>query len=113
MRQVARRDAAATRPAPHPRAAKESACGCAGIFNAPFALESYLAVFEQENALDAFEGFASLHGARFYGLPVNEETITLEKRNCTVPEKIATEAAELVPFHAGELLGWRFAGAGG
>ncbi len=99
-----------TDSAPHAREAKESACGCAGIFNAPFALESYLAVFEEEDALDKFEGFASRHGPAFYGLPVNEETVTLERAECTVPDSIDVGAAELIPFHAGETLRWRFAG---
>jgi dihydroorotase len=92
-----------TDSAPHTRAAKESACGCAGIFNAPFALESYLAVFEAEGALDRFEGFASEHGPRFYGLPLNEGTVTLAREPCEVPD----ELAGLVPFHAGEMLGWK------
>lgn len=95
-----------TDSAPHTRETKESACGCAGIFNAPFALESYLAVFEAESALDRFEGFASLHGPAFYGLPVNESTITLEKRNCTVPATIMANGEHVVPFHADETLGW-------
>ncbi len=97
-----------TDSAPHTRDAKESACGCAGIFNAPFALESYLAVFEAEGALEHFEGFASLHGPAFYGLPVNEDTITLEKRDCDVPETIPAGREDLVPFHAGQMLGWAF-----
>ena len=67
-----------TDSAPHPIGAKQSGCGCAGIFSAVFALESYLAVFEEEDALDRFEAFASLNGARFYGLAPNEERITLE-----------------------------------
>ena len=95
-----------TDSAPHAREAKESACGCAGIFNAPFALESYAAVFEEEGALDKFEAFASINGARFYGLPVNEETVTLERVDNEVPGEIDG----LVPFHAGETLRWRFAG---
>ena len=95
-----------TDSAPHAREAKESACGCAGIFNAPFALESYAAVFEEEGALDRFEAFASENGPRFYGLPLNEGAVTLEKAEAEVPASIA----ELVPFHAGETLGWRFAG---
>ena len=95
-----------TDTAPHSREAKESACGCAGIFNAPFALESYLAVFEAEGALDRFEGFASEHGARFYGLPLNEGTVTLER----APVEVPPEIAGIVPFHAGETLAWRFAG---
>ena len=98
-----------TDSAPHDREAKESACGCAGIFNAPFALESYLTVFEDEGALDHFEGFASLHGPAFYGLPVNEETVTLERAECAVPSSIDLGIAELVPFHAGEVLRWRLA----
>jgi len=92
-----------TDSAPHPREAKESACGCAGIYNAPYALESYAAVFEAENALDKLEAFASEHGPRFYGLPLNDGTVTLARRPTPVPERIAG----LVPFHAGETLGWQ------
>jgi dihydroorotase len=95
-----------TDSAPHARSAKESACGCAGIFNAPYALEGYAAVFEEEDALDRFEGFASEHGANFYGLPLNEGTVTLERVEQIVPD----EVAGLVPFHSGETLRWRFAG---
>ena len=95
-----------TDSAPHAREAKESACGCAGIFNAPFALESYASVFEEENALDRFEGFASEHGAAFYGLPLNDGSVTLERRETPVP----AELEGVVPFHAGETLRWRFAG---
>jgi dihydroorotase len=95
-----------TDSAPHAREAKESACGCAGIFNAPFALESYATVFEEEGALDRLEAFASLNGARFYGLPVNDGTVSLERADVQVPDEIAG----LVPFHAGETLRWRFAG---
>jgi dihydroorotase len=92
-----------TDSAPHARGAKESSCGCAGIFNAPFALESYATVFEEEDALDRFEAFASEHGARFYGLALNEGTITLERA-----EHLVTEEVEgVVPFQAGETLGWR------
>ncbi|MCY7280618.1 MAG: dihydroorotase [Sphingomonas bacterium] len=93
-----------TDSAPHSRDAKESACGCAGIFNAPFALESYATVFDEEGALDLLEGFASEHGPRFYGLPLNHGTVTLERSSSQVPEAIDG----LVPFHAGQLLGWRF-----
>ena len=96
-----------TDSAPHPRGAKESACGCAGIFNAPFALESYAAAFDEEGALDRLEGFASEHGARFYGLPLNEGKVVLERCDQLVPE----ELAGLVPFHAGESLRWRLAAA--
>ncbi len=98
-----------TDSAPHLRPAKESACGCAGIFNAPYALESYLAVFDAENALDRFEGFASLHGPAFYGLPANEETVTLERVPFSVPDALELVGEEIVPFHAGQTLGWRMA----
>ena len=82
----------------------ESACGCAGIFNAPFALESYATVFEEDEALDKLEAFASVNGPNFYGLPLNDGTITLERRDVEVPQ----EVDGLVPFHAGETLRWKF-----
>ena len=96
-----------TDSAPHAVGAKENACGCAGIFNAPYALESYVTVFDEENALDKFEGFASLNGPRFYGLPVNEETVTLERADVAVPERIDANGTAIVPFHAATTLGWR------
>lgn len=96
-----------TDTAPHAVAAKETVCGCAGIFNAPFALESYLAVFEEEGALDRFEQFASLAGPAFYRLPVNSGTITLENTPTSVPAVIDANGTAIVPFHAGETLGWR------
>ena len=99
-----------TDSAPHPRNAKESGCGCAGIFNAPYALESYAAVFEEEDALDKLEGFASGHGARFYGLPLNEGTITLERTENDVPDRLGLGEIDLIPFHAGQTLNWTFAG---
>jgi dihydroorotase len=95
-----------TDSAPHSVAAKESACGCAGIFNAPYAIESYTAVFDEESALDKLEGFASLHGPAFYGLPVNEGTVTLHRKLADVPAALSQGKASLVPFHAGETLGW-------
>ena len=94
-----------TDSAPHARSAKESACGCAGIFNAPYALESYATVFDEEGALDRFEAFASENGPRFYGLPLNEGKVTLERKPCAVPSALG----ELVPFHAGDTLGWTLA----
>ncbi len=94
-----------TDSAPHAVEAKEASCGCAGIFNAPFALESYAVVFDEEGALDKFEGFASEHGPRFYGLPLNEGSVTLQRAASAVPDRVAG----LVPFHAGEQLGFRFA----
>ena len=94
-----------TDSAPHSVEAKEASCGCAGIFNAPFALESYAMVFDEEGALDRFEGFASEHGPRFYGLPLNEGQVTLERAVVAVPERVAG----LVPFHGGATIGWRLA----
>ena len=96
-----------TDSAPHDRAAKESACGCAGIFNAPFALESYLAVFEEEGAINRFEGFASLHGPDFYGLPRNGTQVTLVREPHVVPDSIDAAGTPVVPFHAGETLDWK------
>ncbi|QHL91214.1 dihydroorotase [Sphingomonas changnyeongensis] len=99
-----------TDSAPHEIHAKESSCGCAGIFNAPYALESYATVFEEEGALDKLEGFASEHGPRFYGLPLNEGQITLERAPQTVPDSLPAGGDHVVPFHAGETLRWRFVG---
>ncbi len=96
-----------TDTAPHEIHRKEMDCGCAGIFNAPYALESYAAVFDEEGALDSLEGFASEHGPRFYGLPLNEGTVTLERIQTKVPAHCEHGGIKLVPFHAGETLGWR------
>lgn len=96
-----------TDTAPHAIADKESPCGCAGIFSAPVALESYAKVFDEEGALERLEGFASEHGPRFYGLPLNEGTVTLERRAWTVPELVEAGALRIRPFHAGEKLDWR------
>ena len=99
-----------TDSAPHEVHAKESACGCAGIFNAPFALESYAAVFDEEGALDKLEGFASENGPNFYGLPLNQGTVTLQRSKTMVPEKIDAGGTSIVPFHAGQELGWQIVG---
>jgi dihydroorotase len=101
-----------TDSAPHPRHAKESACGCAGIYNAPYAIESYAAVFEAQGCLERLEAFASDFGPRFYGLPPNESHILLVRDSHTVPLRLhrndaAGTAINLVPFHAGEQLHWR------
>ena len=96
-----------TDSAPHEIHAKQSACGCAGIFNAPYALESYATVFDEEGALDRLEGFASLHGANFYGLPVNEAMVSLQRSEFQVPDDIETAGSRLVPFHAGAIMKWR------
>jgi len=99
-----------TDTAPHTTDAKEAACGCAGIFNAPFALESYAAVFEEENALDKFEAFASEHGPRFYNLPLNTGQVTLERIETVIPAFIEAGDARISPFHARETLNWRMTG---
>jgi dihydroorotase len=97
-----------TDSAPHARHAKESACGCAGIFNAPVALEAYATVFEHVGALDKLEAFASQNGPGFYGLPLNESTVTLERRPMQVPDSLGLGDIELVPFLAGSELQWTF-----
>lgn len=101
-----------TDSAPHVVGAKESGCGCAGIFNAPFALEAYIRVFDEEDALGRFEGFASEHGARFYGLPLNEGQVTLVRDAVVVPDRIGEGDTAVVPFMAGETVGWRFERSG-
>ena len=95
-----------TDTAPHTIDAKESACGCAGIFNAPYAMESYAKTFEEEGALNKLEGFASEHGPRFYGLPLNEDQITLTRKENVVPESLDVANNRIIPFHAGETLAW-------
>ena len=102
-----------TDSAPHAVGAKESACGCAGIFNAPFAIESYARTFEEEEALHHLEAFASENGPRFYGLPLNEDRIRLDRVAHQVPEMMIAADTEVVPFHAGQTLGWKFAGLAG
>ncbi|MEO6749016.1 MAG: dihydroorotase [Casimicrobiaceae bacterium] len=98
-----------TDSAPHPRHAKESACGCAGCYSAPAALELYAEVFDAAGALDALEGFASFHGADFYGLPRNTDSITLRRENWQVPAQCALGPDSVVPLCAGETLAWRAA----
>ncbi|MEK7246378.1 MAG: dihydroorotase, partial [Pseudomonadota bacterium] len=97
-----------TDSAPHPRARKESDSGCAGIFNAPAALEAYAQVFAEEGALAKLEAFASLNGPAFYRLPVNEGRLTLMQGETRIPEEIpAGDGDTLRPFLAGQTLGWR------
>lgn len=93
-----------TDSAPHSRLAKESACGCAGIYTAHAAVEIYAEVFEQAGALDRLEAFASFHGADFYRMPRNEETITLEDRHWVVAEEVCFGAEAGIPFRAGEMI---------
>lgn len=99
-----------TDSAPHVVTAKESACGCAGIFNAPTAIEVYAQVFEEEGALDKLEGFASWHGPAFYGLPTNERKIVLERGATDVPGDVTVGRESVIPFLAGTSLSWRFLG---
>ena len=94
-----------TDTAPHAIGAKESACGCAGIFCAPHALEAYAKVFEEEGALDKLEGFASVFGPRFYDLPLNEGTVTLTRSGVDVPERLNL-AETVIPFHSGARREW-------
>lgn len=96
-----------TDSAPHTRLRKEASCGCAGCFNAPTALGAYATVFEEINALEHLEAFCSLNGPRFYGLPVNEETITLVREESRVMESIALGDDSIIPFLAGETVRWR------
>ena len=95
-----------TDSAPHARHLKENACGCAGIFSAPAGIELYAEVFEQAGALAKLEGFASFHGADFYGLPRNTGKLTLVKKPWSPPGSYRFGDAELVPFRAGEEIAW-------
>lgn len=96
-----------TDSAPHGREAKESACGCAGIYSAHAGIEFYAEVFDEAGVLDRLEDFASRRGPAFYGLPVNEGTITLEKKALPVPESIPFGTDVLVPLRAGGEVAWR------
>jgi dihydroorotase len=99
-----------TDSAPHPVSAKETNCGCAGIFNAPTAMELYASVFDEEGALDRLEAFASLNGPAFYGLPPNEDKVTLLRQLQTLISEIQVEGDDEVvhPFLGGEPLTWCF-----
>ncbi|HWG69052.1 MAG TPA: dihydroorotase [Steroidobacteraceae bacterium] len=99
-----------TDSAPHERAAKQSACGCAGMFTAHAALELYAEAFESAGRLDRLEAFAGHFGADFYGLPRHEDKITLIKESWTPPETYDFGDGELVPYRAGEPVAWRLAG---
>ena len=96
-----------TDSAPHARTKKEAACGCAGIYSAHAAIELYAEIFDKAQALDKLEGFASVHGAAFYGLPVNQTTVTLEKKDWRVPEILGEGDDAIVPLRAGETLSWQ------
>jgi len=96
-----------TDSAPHAQHAKEAACGCAGCYTAFAAIELYAEAFEQRNALDKLEGFASLNGPRFYGLPANTDRITLVREDWTAPASLPFGELTVIPLRAGETLRWR------
>lgn len=96
-----------TDSAPHVKPSKETACGCAGIYTAPAALELYAEVFDSCGALDKLEGFASLHGPDFYGLPRNTGHITLIRQDWTMPADYPLADSVVIPIRAGETLAWR------
>jgi dihydroorotase len=98
-----------TDSAPHARHTKETDCGCAGIYTAHAAIELYAEAFAAAGALDKLEGFASRHGAQFYGLPANEDTITLSETSWEVPAELAFGADRLVPLRAGAKVEWKLA----
>jgi len=101
-----------TDSAPHERATKENACGCAGMFTAHAAIELYAEAFESVGRLDRLQPFASHFGADYYGLPRHEDTITLVKEAWVAPQTLAFAGGTLVPYRAGETLSWRLASAG-
>ncbi|KES21575.1 MULTISPECIES: dihydroorotase [Pseudomonas] len=101
-----------TDSAPHARHAKEAACGCAGCYTAYAAIEMYAEAFEQRNALDKLEAFASFHGPDFYGLPRNADSITLVREEWQAPASLPFGDHEVVPLRAGEKLRWRLLEAG-
>lgn len=98
---------AGTDSAPHSRQAKESACGCAGIYSAHSALELYAEAFEEAGNFENFEAFLSRTGAAFYGLPQNRGTVSLERREWTLPASLPYPESSLIPFKAGEKLRWK------
>ncbi|MGO1297953.1 MAG: dihydroorotase [Vibrio sp.] len=95
-----------TDSAPHAKSAKETACGCAGLYTAHAALEMYAEVFEKAGKLENLEAFASHNGADFYGLPRNQDTVTLEKKPWSVPTEMQFGASVVVPMRAGETVQW-------
>jgi dihydroorotase len=99
-----------TDSAPHSEHAKQSACGCAGIYSAHCALELYAEAFQRYADFTHFEAFMSRHGAAFYRLPVNAEKISLERKPWVVPESMPYPESRLIPFMAGETLSWKLAG---
>ena len=96
-----------TDSAPHARNTKEAPCGCAGIYTAHAAIELYATAFEEAGALGRLEGFASVFGAQFYGLPLNNSNITLVREEWRVPERLPFGSEDLVPLRAGETIPWK------
>ena len=96
-----------TDSAPHTQGAKESACGCAGCYSSPAAIELYAQAFESFDALDKLEAFSSLNGPDFYGLARNTDTITLTRRSWQVPSSLSFGDELIIPLGAGETLNWK------
>lgn len=96
-----------TDSAPHPKNKKESSCGCAGIYSAPYALQIYAQIFGEHNELDKLEAFASFYGADFYQLPRNKKTITLTRQTVTIPNELPYGDHPLIPINAGQNLSWK------
>ena len=99
-----------TDSAPHARHTKETTCGCAGVYTSHAGIELYAEAFDNVGAMDRLEAFASVRGPKFYGLPVNNDRITLEKTATPVPAEFAYGAHTLVPMRAGETIAWRIVG---
>ncbi len=97
-----------TDSAPHAKALKEHACGCAGCYTALHAMELYAQAFDQVDALDKLEAFASFNGPKFYGLPRNAGTITLRREEWTLPTELPLGDTTIVPLNGGETIGWKF-----
>lgn len=99
-----------TDSAPHAKGLKEHACGCAGCYTALHAMELYAQAFEEIGALNRLEAFASFHGPDFYGLPRNQDQITIERSPWHIPEELPMAESKVVPLDAGQLLQWKFVG---
>jgi dihydroorotase len=96
-----------TDSAPHAKELKENSCGCAGIYSSPAAIELYAEVFEELDALDRLEAFASFHGADFYGLARNQEEVTLQKSEWLAPPSYQLDKTSVVPIRANEAIRWK------
>lgn len=99
-----------TDSAPHVQANKETSCGCAGCYSAPAALELYAEFFSQHQALDKLENFASVFGAEFYGLPLNDSKVTLRRKEWSLPATLTTHTGPIVPYYAEQTLQWQLVG---